>query len=113
MENKLLQQFESTDMVLLGTSHMIGHQSMDVSTVMAEFYKVFRADNEGPSLTMLPTTMLMRILVTTFKFVKDTFDAATNQNAGQTTPSDIPTGSFGLPDTAYDYRSITRRRGRP
>ena len=34
--HKFLQQLESTDMVLLGTSHMIGHQSMDVSRVMAE-----------------------------------------------------------------------------
>ena len=83
---------------------------MNISTVMAEFYEAFCVDKEGPSLTLLPTPM--KILDTTFKFVEDTSDAATNQNEGQTTPSDTPTGSVGLPDTAYDYRSITRRRGR-
>jgi hypothetical protein len=59
-------------------------------------------------LTLLPTTMPMQILDTTFKFVEDISDANTNQGAGWT----IPTGPVGLPYTAYDYRSITRRRGK-
>ena len=72
---------------------------------MAEFYEAFRADKEEPSLTLLPNTMPMQILDRTFKFVEETSDAATNHVAGQTTP----TGPVGLSDTAYDYRSITRR----
>jgi hypothetical protein len=58
---------------------MMGHQTTDVSTVMAKFYKAFRLDKEGPSLMLLPTTMPIRILDTSFRFVKDTSDASTNQ----------------------------------
>ena len=36
--HKLLQQYDSTDIVLLGPRHMMGLQTMDVSTVMVEFY---------------------------------------------------------------------------
>ena len=100
---------ESTDIVLLETHHMMGHQTMDVSTVMAEFYEAFQVNKEGPSLTLLPTMMPIRILDATFRFVKDTSDDTTNQNTGQTTTCNIPTESVGFPDTAYDYRSITRR----
>ena len=99
-------------MVLLETHHMTGRQTTDVSTMMAEFYKAFRVDKEGPSLTLLPTTMPTRILDKTFRFGKDTSDAATNQTTGQTTPSDTPTGSVGLPDMTYERRSITRKRER-
>ena len=54
-------------------------------------------------MTLLPTTMPMQNLDTTFKFVEDTSD--TNQGVGWSTP----TGLVGFTDTAYDYRSITRR----
>ena len=69
--SKLVQQLVSTDIVTLRTHQMMGHHSMDVSTVVAEFYEAFRMDKEGPSLTLLPTTMPMKILDTTFKFVED------------------------------------------
>jgi hypothetical protein len=78
--HKLLQQLESTDMVLLVPHHMMGHQTMDMSTMMAEFYEVFRIDKGGPSMRLLPTTMPVGILDMSLRFVNDTSDATINQN---------------------------------
>ena len=86
----------------------LGHHSMDVSTVMAEFYEAFRMDKEGQSLTLLPPTMPMQTLDITFKFVEDISDADTNKGAGGT----IPTEPVGHRDAKYDYRSIARKCGK-
>ena len=89
--HKLLQQLESTDIVLFGPHHMMGHQIMYVSTVMAEFYDVFRVGKEGPSMMLLPTTMPVGILDMAFMFEKDTSDATFNQN------TEHMTGDTGRP----------------
>ena len=60
----------------------LGHHSMDVSTVIAEFYEAFRVDKEGQSLTLLPPTMPMQTLDITFKFVEDISDADTTRALG-------------------------------
>ena len=98
--SKLFKQLVATDIVMLRALHMVGHHSMDVSTVMAEFYKDFRVGQEGPSMTLLPTMMPVGILDTAFRFVKDTSYATTNQNTehmtwdtGQTTVGGLPTKS--------------------
>ena len=57
--SKLFQQLVATDIVMLRAHHMVGHHSMDVSTVMVELYEAFRVDKVRPSLTLLPTTMPM------------------------------------------------------
>ena len=56
---------------------------MDVSTVIAEFYEVFRVDKEGPSMMLLPTTMPVGILNMAFTFGKDTSDATFGKDTGQ------------------------------
>ena len=109
--HKLLQQLESTDIVLLGPHHMRGHQTMDVSTVIAEFYEVFRVDKEGPSMMLLPTTMGSSTMA--FTFGKDTSDATFGKDTGQAMVGGLPTGSVGFPDTTYNCRYITWRSGRP
>ena len=40
---------------------------MGVPTVMAEFYEIFRVNNEGLFLMLLPTTMPVGILNTAFR----------------------------------------------
>ena len=88
-----------------------------MSTVIAELYEVFRVDKEGLSMTLLPTTMPVGILDMAFRFGKDTSDVTFNRNlehmTGQAILGGLPTGSVGYPDTAYDYRSISRRSKRP
>ena len=106
--SKLFQQLGSTDIITLRPHHIMGHHSMDVSTVMAEFYEAFRMDKEGQSLTLLPPTMPMQTLDITFKFVEDISDADTNKGAGGT----IPTEPVGHRDAKYDYRSIARKCGK-
>ena len=71
-------------------------------------------------MTLLPTIMPVGILNMAFRFEKDTLDATFNQymehmtgDNGQAVVGGLPTGSVGFPDTAYKYRSITRRSGRP
>ena len=86
----------------------LGHHSMNVSTVMAEFYEAFRVDKEGQSLTLLPPTMPMQTLDITFKFLEGISDADTNKGAGGT----IPTEPVGHRDAKYDYRSIARKCGK-
>ena len=61
--------------------------------------------------------MPVGILDMVIRFVKDTSDATINQktehmteDTGQTIVGGLHTESVGFPDTAYDYRSITRRR---
>ena len=107
-------------MVLLGPHTMAEHQAMGVPTVMAEFYKIFRVNDEGPFLTLLPTTMPVGILNTAFRFEQDNAENALRQNTehmtrdtGQAIVGGFPTGSVGFPYTTYDYISITRSSKSP
>ena len=73
-------------------------------------------NDEGPVLTLLPTTIPFGILNMAFRFEKDSAENAIRQNTGQMTRDTgkteirgLPARSEGSPATTYNYRSITRR----
>ena len=75
--NEIVRHLESTAVVLLGPHNMLEHQAMSVPTEMAEFYKIFRVNDEGPLLMLLLTTMPIWIL--------DMAEDALRQNMGHMT----------------------------
>ena len=64
-------------------------------------------------MTLLSTTMPVGILDMAFRLEKDIPDAIINQNTEHMTEDTGQTIVGGLQDTAYDYKSITRRSVRP
>ena len=64
-------------------------------------------------MTLLPTSIPVGIPDMALRFVKDTSNATINQNTEHMTEDTGQTIVGGLPDTAYDYKSITKRSVRP
>ena len=118
--NEIVHHLDSTAVVLLGPQNMVEHQARGVPTEMVEFYEIFQVNDGGPLLTLLPTTMPIGILDMAFRFEQDLDEGTLRQNtghmikdSGQTAVGEPPVRSVGYPDTAHDYRSITRRSRRP
>ena len=116
---EIIHRLESTTVVLLGTHNIVEQQVAGVPTEMAEFYEIFRVNDEGTLLTLLPTTMPWRILDMAFRFGQDPAENALKQNTGNVTRDadqvvvmELPIGSVGYPDKTYDYDTITRRSRR-
>ena len=64
---------------------MVEQQAMGVPTEMAELYEIFRVNDEGTLLTLLPTTMPVGILDMVFRFEQDPAEDALRQNTGNMT----------------------------
>ena len=60
---------------------MVEQQAMGVPTEMAELYEIFRVNDEGTLLTLLPTTMPVRILNMASRLELDPAEHALHQNS--------------------------------
>ena len=111
----IVHQLESTAMVPLGPHNIVEQQAVGVPTEMAEFYEIFRVNDEGTLPKLLPTTMPGRILNMAFRFGQDLAEDALRQNTGNVIRDadhvevgKLPIGSVGYPDNTYDYDTIKR-----
>ena len=98
----IVHQLESTAMVPLGPHNIVEQQAVCVPKEMAEFYEIFRVNDEGPLPTLLLTTMPGRIL--------DPAEDALMQNTGnvigdadQVEIKELPIEAVGYPDNRF-YR---------